>query len=71
LVAIFCTALKPKSRNMKNNRLRNDDRRQNKVMPSFPFKDNSGATIRKCRRKIPERRINNIQAEWIDETVID
>ena len=55
---------------MKNNRLRNDDRRQNKVMPSFPFKDSNGATIRECRRKIPERRINNIQAEWVDETVI-
>jgi len=70
LVVIFCTAIKPKSRNMKNNRLRNDDRRQNKVMLSFPFKDSRGATIRECRRKIPERRINNIQAEWIDEAVI-
>ena len=55
---------------MKNNRLRNDDRRQNKAMLSFPFKDNRGATIRECRRKIPEWRINNIQAGWIDEAVI-
>jgi hypothetical protein len=62
--------LKPKSGNMKDNRLRNEDRRQNNVMPSFPFKDSSGATIRGCRRKIPERRINNIQAERIDEIVI-
>jgi hypothetical protein len=52
--------LMPKSGNMKNNRLRNNDRRQNKGMPSFPFKDSSGVTIRECRRKIPERRINNI-----------
>ena len=62
--------LKPKSGNMKNKRLRNDDRRQNKVMPGFPFKDSIGATIRECRRKTPDRRINNTQAEWIDETVI-
>ena len=55
---------------MKNKRLRDGDRRQNKGMPSFPFKDSSGATIRECRRNIPERRINDIQVEWIDETVI-
>ena len=62
--------LKSKSGNMKNNRLRKNDRRQNNVMPSFPFKDSSGATIRECRRKIPDRRINKIQAEKIDEIVI-
>jgi hypothetical protein len=55
--------LMPKSGNMKNNRLRNNDRRQNKGMPSFPFKDSRGVTVRECRRKIPERRKNNIQAE--------
>ena len=55
---------------MKNKRIRKDDRRQNKVIPNFPFKDSSGATIRACRRKTPERRINNIQADWIDEGVI-
>ena len=62
--------LKPKSGDMKDNRLRKNDRRQNKGMPSFPFKDGRGATIRECRRNIPERRINNLQAEWIDEIVI-
>ena len=62
--------IKPKSGNMKNKRLRNDDRRQNKVMPDFPFKDSKGATIRVCRRKTPDRRINNTQAEWIDESEI-
>ena len=55
---------------MKNNRLQNDDRRQNKVMLRLPLKDSRGATIRECRRKIPERRINNIQGEWIDEAVV-
>jgi len=55
---------------MKNKRRRNDDRRQNNGTPSFPFKDSSGATIRECRRRIPDRRTSNIQVEWIDETVI-
>ena len=55
---------------MKNNRLRKNDRRQNNVMPSFPFKDSSGATIRECRRKIPDRRISKLQAEKSDEIVL-
>jgi hypothetical protein len=37
--------------------------------PSFPFKDSNGVTVRGCRREIPDRRINSIQAEWIDEVV--
>ena len=55
---------------MKDNRRRNDDRRQKSEMSSFPFKDSSGATIRQCRRKIPDRRINDLQVKRIDETVI-
>jgi len=46
------------------------DRRQNSDMPSVPFKDSSGATIRECRRKTPGRRMFNMQIEWIDEIVI-
>jgi hypothetical protein len=64
------SGLEPESRNVKHNRRRNDDRRQNSDMPSFPFKDSSGATIRECRRKIPDRRINDLQVKRIDETVI-
>jgi len=56
---------------METNLRRNDDRRQNKDMRRVPFKDSNGATIKECRRKIPDRRIANIQVEWIDETVID
>ena len=59
------------SMNMKNNRRSYDDRRQNKDTLRVPFKDSNGATIRECRRKNPDRRIANIQVEWIDETVID
>jgi hypothetical protein len=55
---------------MGNKRFQFGDRRQNDAMPSIPFKDSNGATIKECRRKIPDRRINNIQAEWINEVVI-
>ena len=55
---------------MRNKRLLLDDRRQNNAMPRVPFKDSNGTTITESRRKIPDRRINNIQTEWIDETVI-
>ena len=39
------------------------DRRQNSGVPRVPFKDSNGATIKECRRKIPDRRIGNIEAE--------
>jgi len=56
---------------MEANRRGNKDRRQNKNTPSFPFKDGNGPTTSECRRKIPERRINAIQVEWIEEVAID
>jgi hypothetical protein len=55
---------------MGNKRFQFGDRWQNDVMPGIPFKDGNGATIKECRRKIPDRRINNIHAEWINEIVI-
>jgi hypothetical protein len=55
---------------IKENRVRSEDRRQNEGMPRVPFKDSNGETIKECRRKIPDRRIGNIQVEWIDEGVI-
>jgi len=55
---------------MRNRRFQFGDRRDNKDMPRFPFKDSNGATINECRRKIPGRRIYRIQDEWIDELVI-
>ena len=48
---------------MDDQRTRHNDRRQNKKMPRVPFKDSKGITIRECRRKIPDRRIGNIEAE--------
>ena len=56
---------------MKNRRVAIRDRRQAGRMPKIPFKDSNGVTVRECRRKIPDRRVGNIQAEWIDEIVLD
>jgi hypothetical protein len=55
---------------MRNKRSGFSNRRSKNVMPRAPFKDSNGATIKECRRKIPDRRINNIHAEWINEIVI-
>jgi hypothetical protein len=56
---------------MRDKRVQIDDRRQGETMPRVPFKDSNGVTVRECRRKTPDRRIGNIQAEWIDEIVLD
>ena len=55
---------------MINKRFQLGDRRQNNEMPRFPLKDSNDKLIRVCRRRIPDRRLHNIEAEWIDETVI-
>jgi hypothetical protein len=55
---------------MKNRRIPLGDRRQNSDTPSFPFKDSDGVTTRECRRMIPDRRINSIHGDWIEEIVI-
>ena len=62
--------IKAAGRTMRNRRVQFGDRRQNNVMPNVPFKDSTGATIRESRRRIPDRRIDNIHGEWIDETVV-
>ena len=45
---------------MRNRRFQFSNRRHKNDMPSVPFKDSNGATIKECRRKIPDRRICNI-----------
>jgi carbon storage regulator len=54
---------------MRNQRFQFGDRRESNMLRA-PFKDSNGATIKERRRKIPDRRIGNIRAEWIDEGVI-
>ena len=59
-----------KAGTMRNKRFQFGDRRQGNNMPKIPFKDSNGATIKDCRRKLPDRRIDNIRVEWINEIVI-
>jgi hypothetical protein len=56
---------------MRNRRLQFSDRRYKEDMPKVPFKDSNGATINESRRRFPDRRIANIQAEWLDTKWID
>ena len=56
---------------MKNKRFQFGGRRQNNDMPGVPFKDSNGATINECRRKIPDRRMDNIQGERVPDIVIN
>jgi hypothetical protein len=46
------------------------DRRKSGSMPAVPFRDSSGLTIQEDRRKQPDRRLNNIQAELVDELLM-
>lgn len=52
---------------MKDRRIRIDDRRQQNEMPETRFKDSNGVTVRVDRRKTPDRRVNSIDVEQIDE----
>jgi hypothetical protein len=46
------------------------DRRRADSTPVVPFRDSSGLTVHEDRRKLPDRRLNNIQAEWVDELLL-
>ena len=51
---------------MDNRRFQFMDRRQDRAMPRVPFKDSNGAIIRANRRKISNRRLDDINFEWSD-----
>jgi hypothetical protein len=51
---------------MKYKRNMSVDRRQNISTRSTPYKDCTGASVRKCRRRIPDRRTDSVQAAMID-----
>ncbi len=46
------------------------DRRRTASIPEVPFRDSKGLTIHEDRRKTPDRRLNNIQAEWVNELLL-
>jgi len=52
---------------IKDKRNRTEDRRHVIEAPQVPFKDNNGVTIIDDRRNTPDRRINNIEVEWVEE----
>ena len=52
---------------IKDKRGRLDDRRHDIDALKIPVKDNCGVTIIGDRRNIPDRRINNIEVEWVEE----
>jgi hypothetical protein len=52
---------------MKDRRVRSGDRRQQKEMPETRFKDSNGVTVRMDRRKTPDRRVNSMDVEQLDE----
>ncbi len=46
-------------------RRKSSDRRSFKPSPSFPFEDGFGALVTQERRFTPDRRVNNIEVEWL------
>ena len=44
-----------------------EDRRHDIDALKIPVKDNCGVTIIGDRRNTPDRRINNIEVEWVEE----
>ena len=55
---------------MRNKRFQSGDRRQSDDKPRALFKDSNGKLILGCRRMLPDRRINSMHGEWIEEIVI-
>ena len=55
---------------MPNRNLQVCDRRRAATMPAVPFRDSNGITIFEDRRKQPDRRLNDIQAEWVNELLL-
>jgi len=58
---------------MQNRRIQFSNRRQNTEILKTPFKDSYAATIKVCRRKVTDRRIDVIDLEYLleDDTDLD
>jgi len=44
------------------------DRRSNKPTPPLPFLDNTGMRVTSDRSRRADRRLNSIQAQWVNDT---
>ncbi len=51
-----------------NERRNNNDRRSSDVSPAFPFFDSEQTLVREDRRRIPDRRISNIEIQADDKS---
>ena len=52
---------------MKEKRIQPVDRRQYEKMRETPFTDSDDLTVITDRRIVPDRRINDICVEWVDD----
>jgi hypothetical protein len=57
---MITTTLRKRAVTMREKRSEASDRRHINNIPRTPFKDSNGATIKKCRRKILDRRTNDV-----------
>ena len=58
------------SMKVKDKRNSFEDRRHDIDTPKTQVKDNYGVAITDDRRNTPDRRINNIEVEWVEEDEI-
>jgi hypothetical protein len=42
------------------------DRRCRAAAPRYPFRDSDGNLVRQDRRKLPDRRLDGIEVEWLE-----
>lgn len=43
------------------------DRRNSRIRQKFPFWDRDNNLVTEDRRRVPDRRLDNIEVEWVDE----
>ena len=52
------------------NRRKKGDRRTFRPTPAFPFADTGGCFLHESRSRAPDRRLNNLSAEWISMALV-
>lgn len=52
------------------NRRKGGDRRSFRPTQPFPFTDTKGSFLRDCRSRLPDRRLNNLETEWISMALV-
>lgn len=52
---------------MKDRRLRKQDRRNYRESPEFPLRDCDNILVLADRRRVPDRRTDSIEVDWIEE----